>query len=149
MALGVEFASVVVQVAQADRTLPGGLNEFAPTQHNYIEDEHLFRVGFMSTGEAGALVDHLLSLGLPPEAVTIEHGGCACSGSVTAKPVCRTRFIHSDGCSHGEWCDTQLSTTAGETSASARRTSSREVRSTWRASTSTGASARRARVAVT
>lgn len=73
MALGVEFASVVVQIAQADRTLPGGLSEFAPTQYNYIEDEHLFRVGFMSAGEAGALVDNLLSLGLHPEAVTVEQ----------------------------------------------------------------------------
>jgi hypothetical protein len=39
----------------------------------YIEDEHLFRVGFMSAGEAGALVDNMLSLGLHQEAVTVEQ----------------------------------------------------------------------------
>ncbi|MCO6010546.1 hypothetical protein NE236_36870 [Actinoallomurus purpureus] len=73
MALGVEFASVIVRTADADRTLPGGLDEFAPTQPNYIEDEHLFRVGFMSTREADELIDHLLSLGLPGKAVTAEQ----------------------------------------------------------------------------
>jgi hypothetical protein len=71
VALGVEFASVIARTADADRALPGGLDEFAPTQPNYIEDDHLFRVGFMSTIEATDLVDHLLRLGLPDETVAV------------------------------------------------------------------------------
>ncbi|GAA3980319.1 hypothetical protein GCM10023085_73330 [Actinomadura viridis] len=76
MALGVEFASVVVRTAVADDALPGGLDAFAPTRHDYIEDEHLFRTGFMSTREADELAAHLLSLGLDGDAVAVEqaHG---------------------------------------------------------------------------
>ncbi|MFF5264289.1 hypothetical protein ACFY4C_35645 [Actinomadura viridis] len=73
MALGVEFAGVVVRTAVADGALPGGLDAFAPTLHNYIEDEHLFRTGFMSTREAGDLAGRLCSLGLPGDAVAVEQ----------------------------------------------------------------------------
>ncbi|MEV5831080.1 hypothetical protein AB0L25_36495 [Spirillospora sp. NPDC052242] len=59
VALGIEFANVVGRIAGCDRAIPGGLDEFAAARHNYIEDAHLFRVGFMSTGEALALADEL------------------------------------------------------------------------------------------
>lgn len=59
MALGIELANVVGRVAECERALPGGLDGFAEARHNYIEDAHLFRVGFMSTGEALALAGEL------------------------------------------------------------------------------------------
>ncbi|MBE1533046.1 hypothetical protein [Actinomadura algeriensis] len=55
MALGIEFANVVGRVSGLERDI----DEFAAVQHNYIEDSHLFRVGFMSTGEALGLLDTL------------------------------------------------------------------------------------------
>ncbi|TDC74480.1 hypothetical protein [Actinomadura sp. 7K507] len=71
MALGVEFANVIVRVTDAERSLPGGLDRFAASQHNYIEDEHLVRVGFMNTREADDLIGRLRSLGLPDDAVAL------------------------------------------------------------------------------
>ncbi|RSN66386.1 MULTISPECIES: hypothetical protein [Actinomadura] len=66
MALGIEFANVVGRVAECDRAVPGGLDGFAEARHNYTEDAHLFRVGFMSTGEARAL-----AAGLPGGAAAV------------------------------------------------------------------------------
>ncbi|MCF6468852.1 hypothetical protein FAF44_10685 [Nonomuraea sp. MG754425] len=60
-------------MVEADRVLSGGLDVFAPAQQGYSEDEHLFRVGFMSVGEAGELRGRLLSMGMPEEAVTVER----------------------------------------------------------------------------
>ncbi|QFG22390.1 hypothetical protein [Actinomadura sp. WMMB 499] len=59
MALGIEFANVVGRVAEMERAITGELDEFAGARHNYIEDSHLFRVGFMSTREALDLVGEL------------------------------------------------------------------------------------------
>lgn len=71
MALGVEFASVIVRAADAERALPGGLDRFAAAQHNYIEDEHLVRVGFMSVREADDLRGRMVALGLPDDAAAL------------------------------------------------------------------------------
>lgn len=66
MAVEVEFANVIIRKTALDTKYPGGLDAFAMTElPNYIEDDHLVRVGFMSTGAAydlaGGLAQHGLS----------------------------------------------------------------------------------------
>lgn len=65
MAVEVEFASVIIRKAPLDAKYLGGLDAFVRTElPNYIEDDNLVRVGFMSTGEACALADSLTQHGL-------------------------------------------------------------------------------------
>lgn len=70
MAVVLEFANVLIRKAQLEAHLPGGVDLVLASQPpNFTEDEHLVRVGFMSTAEAVALVDRLVRAGLPESAV--------------------------------------------------------------------------------
>ncbi|NOU29755.1 MAG: hypothetical protein HOO96_17760 [Polyangiaceae bacterium] len=70
MAVVLEFANVVVRKAQLEAHVAGGVDLVLASQPpNFSEDEHLVRVGFMSTAEAVALVDYLVRAGLPQTAV--------------------------------------------------------------------------------
>ncbi len=70
MAVVLEFANVVVRKAQLESHAPDGVELVLASQPpNFTEDEHLVRVGFMSTADAVALVDYLVRAGLPESAV--------------------------------------------------------------------------------
>jgi hypothetical protein len=74
MAIGLEFSNVIARKEAVADVWPGGLDAFALDQPNYAEDEALCRVGFMSTHEAGALVEHLGAIGVPASSVAlIQH----------------------------------------------------------------------------
>lgn len=65
MAVAIEFLSVIVRKAAAEEKYPGGLDGFARLDlGNYLEDEHLVRIGFMSSRDAWAFADELQSAGL-------------------------------------------------------------------------------------
>ena len=65
MAVEIEFANVIIRKAAMEKKYPGGLDAFAATElPNYIEDDNLARVGFMSSGAAQKLVVSLTQLGL-------------------------------------------------------------------------------------
>ena len=73
MAVEIEFVSVIVLKSWSSANYPGGLDAYAgdsPTQ--YLEDEHISRVGFMSTREAEDFYD---SLGVDP-----SNGAILCRG---------------------------------------------------------------------
>ena len=65
MAVEIEFANVIVRKSALVAKYPGGLDAFAASGlPNYIEDEHLVRVGFMSSDEASDLAEGLTLHGL-------------------------------------------------------------------------------------
>ena len=65
MAVEIEFANVIIRKPALEAKYPGGLDGFAASDlPNYIEDDNLVRVGFMSTGEALDLADNLSRHGL-------------------------------------------------------------------------------------
>ncbi|TWU11915.1 hypothetical protein CA54_07270 [Symmachiella macrocystis] len=65
MAVEIEFANVIIRKSAIEAKYPGGLDGFAESDlPNYIEDDTLVRVGFMSTGEAHNLAGHLSQHGL-------------------------------------------------------------------------------------
>lgn len=73
MAVEIEFVSVIVLKSWISANYPGGLDAYAgdsPTQ--YLEDEHITRVGFMSTREAEDFYD---SLGVDPSNGAILYRG--------------------------------------------------------------------------
>lgn len=85
MAVEIEFANVVIRKAALAANYPGGLDAFAATDlPNYIEDEHLVRVGFMSTREADSLAESLTEHGLSYDAsnqadvAIVQHDSCPC-----------------------------------------------------------------------
>ncbi|WP_426573815.1 hypothetical protein [Aquihabitans sp. McL0605] len=71
MALQVEFANVIARLRSVERRVAGGLDAYAARHANYTHDDHLCRVGFMSTSEAAGLRDELASSGLGADEVTI------------------------------------------------------------------------------
>ena len=65
MAVAIEFVNVIVRKSTADQKYPGGLDGLARLDlANYLEDEYLVRVGFMSTGEALGFAEQLEAAGL-------------------------------------------------------------------------------------
>jgi hypothetical protein len=65
MAIALEFVTVIVRKAAIERVFSGGLDGFARQDlTNLAEDEHLMRVGFMSTSEALEFVTQLEAAGL-------------------------------------------------------------------------------------
>ena len=83
VAVEVEFANVIIRKSALDAKYPGGLDAFAVTElPNYIEDDNLVRVGFMSTGEAFDLADGLTHHGLSFDDTTqsdiavVQHNSC-------------------------------------------------------------------------
>jgi hypothetical protein len=65
LAVAIEFVNVIIRKSAAERKHPGGLDGIARLDlANYLEDEHLVRVGFMSTGEAFGFAERLEAAGL-------------------------------------------------------------------------------------
>jgi hypothetical protein len=65
MAVGMEFVNVIVRKSAVEAKYTGGLDGFVRRElPNYLEDEHILRVGFMSTGEAYAFLEELRRAGL-------------------------------------------------------------------------------------
>ena len=65
MAVEIEFVNVIIRKSALGVKYPGGLDAFATTDlPNYIEDDHLVRIGFMSTAEACELAEALMQHGL-------------------------------------------------------------------------------------
>ncbi len=65
MAIEIEFVNVIVRKSAIERCFPGGLDAFVRQDiPNYLEDEHILRVGFMSTREAEELAEKLVSTGV-------------------------------------------------------------------------------------
>ena len=58
-----------------ERIYPHGLDGFAVAQPNYVEDDHLLRVGFMSTAEAADLLKKLQQLDKAALAALIVRPG--------------------------------------------------------------------------
>lgn len=73
MAVAIEFVNVIICKAAAEKKYPGGLDALAHLDlANYLEDEHLVRVGFMSSREAFGFVNELAAAGLHYS----DEGGC-------------------------------------------------------------------------
>ena len=67
MALVTEFVNVIVRKSAVETRFPGGLDAFARQDlPNLAEDDHLLRVGFMSTRDALSFVSRLKIAGLRP-----------------------------------------------------------------------------------
>lgn len=65
MAVAIEFVNVFVRKSAAEMKFPGGLDGVARLDlANYLEDEHLVRVGFMSAREAFGFAEQLEAAGL-------------------------------------------------------------------------------------
>ncbi len=65
LAVAIEFVNVIVRKSTAQQRYPGGLDGLARLElANYLEDEHLVRVGFMSSREALDFADELEAAGL-------------------------------------------------------------------------------------
>jgi len=65
VAVAIEFVNVIVRKPVVERCYPGGLDGFARQDlANLTEDDHLLRVGFMSTRDALAFVSELEAVGL-------------------------------------------------------------------------------------
>lgn len=65
MAIAIEFVNVIVRKSAAERKYPGGLDGLARLDlGNYLEDDYLVRVGFMSTGDAIGFAEQLEAAGL-------------------------------------------------------------------------------------
>jgi hypothetical protein len=65
LAVAIEFVSVIIRKPAVERYFPGGLDGFARQDlANLTEDDHLLRVGFMSTADALAFVSELEAVGL-------------------------------------------------------------------------------------
>ena len=65
MAVELEFVSVIIRKAALTEKFPGGIDAFAATElPNYVEDNHLVRVGFMSISEACNLTNSLKEFGI-------------------------------------------------------------------------------------
>jgi hypothetical protein len=78
---------VIVRKRALDSSYPGGIDAFVRTPlANFVEDEHLVRVGFMSTGEASDLVEQLRANGLTSEDAAIVQGDAAPSW-ITVEPI--------------------------------------------------------------
>lgn len=75
MVLQVECANVIAIKAAIERTGANALDLYAAHHSNYSQDEHLCRVGFMSTREALDLVDELIDQGVSEDSVAVVHSG--------------------------------------------------------------------------
>lgn len=65
LAIAIEFVNVIVRKSAVDRSFAGGLDAFARQDlANLTEDDHLLRVGFMSTADALDFVSELKAAGL-------------------------------------------------------------------------------------
>jgi hypothetical protein len=65
LAVAIEFLNVIVRKSGAEKRYPGGLDRLARFDlANYLEDEHLVRIGFMSSREALDFADELEAAGL-------------------------------------------------------------------------------------
>jgi hypothetical protein len=65
LAIPIEFVNVIVRKSAAEKKYSGGLDGLARSDlANYLEDEHLVRVGFMSTREAFCFAEQLEAAGL-------------------------------------------------------------------------------------
>ena len=65
MAVVIQFENVIVRKSAAEQKYPGGLAGIARLDlANYLEDEHLVRIGFMSTREADDFANELATAGL-------------------------------------------------------------------------------------
>src|SRR5262249_23102119 len=65
LAIALEFVNVIARKSAVEEKYAGGLDAFARQElANYMEDEHLVRVGFVSTGDAFAFVEELRAAGL-------------------------------------------------------------------------------------
>lgn len=77
VAIEIEFANVIVRKTALERCYPTDIDAFILSLANFMEDDHLVRVGFMTTGEAVALVDELLRKGLSPTEVALVQDEAA------------------------------------------------------------------------
>jgi hypothetical protein len=65
MAVALEYANVIIKKAALQEQYAGGVDAVARLEiPNFVEDEHLVRIGYMSTGEALGLADRLHEGGL-------------------------------------------------------------------------------------
>ncbi|WP_437720123.1 hypothetical protein [Sorangium sp. So ce861] len=66
MAVAIEFANVILRKSALERHVPGGIDALAQRPlPNLVEDEHLVRVGFMSTSDGEALISEVAALASP------------------------------------------------------------------------------------
>jgi hypothetical protein len=65
VAVAIEFVNVIIRKSAVERCFPGGVDGFVRQDlSNLTEDDHLIRVGFMSTAEALDFVSELDAVGL-------------------------------------------------------------------------------------
>lgn len=65
LAIVIEFVNVIVRKSSVEDKYPGGLDQFVRQELcNYVEDEHLVRVGFMSGRDAFGFVKEMEVAGL-------------------------------------------------------------------------------------
>lgn len=70
MAVLLEFANVILRKSAIESSLPGGVDTLlAFDVANISEDNHLFRIGFMSTSEVDLCIGLLVERGFPADLV--------------------------------------------------------------------------------
>lgn len=78
MAVELEFASVIVRKSALERTHPGGIDGFVRRAlPNFVEDDLLVRVAYMSTGEASELIEELAHAGIARHDMALVQGDAA------------------------------------------------------------------------
>jgi len=103
VAIELECASVIVPIRALEERYAGGLAAYRDDcpNNSYLQDDHLTRVGFMSTHEAGKYLEKVAAKGLR---VTGGPGtGDAlilCSGGEPVPPcgIIWSTFCDPDGC---------------------------------------------------
>src|SRR5262245_3429640 len=64
LAVAIEFVNVIIRKSAVAQKYPGGLDGLAQLDlANYLEDDHLVRIGFMSTHEAIAFAERIEAAG--------------------------------------------------------------------------------------
>jgi hypothetical protein len=87
MAVAIEFVNVIVRKSAVERSFPGSLHAFAHQDlSNLTQDNHLLRVGFMSTNDAFGFVSELEAVGLRYLGLEADSDIAVVVGSDSAAP---------------------------------------------------------------
>jgi len=87
VAVAIEFVSVIIHKTAVETRFPGGLDAFARQDlPNFTEDEHILRVGFMSTSDALDFAETIASLGLRDFGNTDDSDVAILAGSESKIP---------------------------------------------------------------
>jgi hypothetical protein len=75
VAVGIDLANLIARKAAVELHHPGGLDHFAGAQGNYIEDEHLLRIGAGDTASLDAIAAALVDDGVSADDLVLVGDG--------------------------------------------------------------------------